>query len=1107
MAGADELLSSAESSMPPAMSCCEKVLPSPPDRTITVEKLQKLLVVFHQVFPIPHLYLIPQTHEMADKHLTCPMVAQEQDRAPQESSSPAEPQELCMAQDLEMVVAEGMAPPQRILFPPEKIRMAWQHSQRAGAGLHNLGNTCFLNSVLQCLTYTPPLANHLLSGEHSRACGQKGFCVMCRMEVHVQQVLHSSASAIEPWAVVDFLTVTCWSCQAVSDSYEAFLDVPLDIKAAASVTAALEDFVKPEHLDGENCFKCSKCDKVTAASKRFSVHRVPKVLTVCLKRFEAFTGDKISKVVEYPQYLDLRPYMSQAAGEPLLYSLYAVLVHGGGSCRAGHYFCYIKASDGLWYRMDDKSVDLCDSDTVLRQQAYLLFYIRCRFWLDLMLNGPYNGVHKIRISLPCCFLTVSEFGHGIGKVDGASQLDPGYEPWAVPESMVIKPLGVILFLSLGAIPGRSILWKASRSDHCTPPHPQFANHTYPMDTTHPNSVACWQVELSKTPSIRSVLSPTQSPAQKTQGTCRRLQAEAQAHVLAESTSFMAGGGDDMVMFSSRAALANRDDLNFASLESLGAAILVLETDSDNVPLGQPKAHNQDPAEKLHQLCQCHGLESSTDQRGFQAHRTILLHFRLVVFHQVFPIPHLYLFPQTHEMADKHLTCPMVAQEEDRAPQESSSPAEPQELCMAQDLEMVVAEGMAPPQRILFPPEKICMAWQHSQRAGAGLHNLGNTCFLNSVLQCLTYTPPLANHLLSGEHSRACGQKGFCVMCRMEVHVQQVLHSSASAIEPWAVVDFLTVTCWSCQAVSDSYEAFLDVPLDIKAAASVTAALEDFVKPEHLDGENCFKCSKCDKVTAASKRFTVHRAPKVLTVCLKRFEAFTGDKISKVVEYPQYLDLRPYMSQAAGEPLFYSLYAVLVHGGGSCRAGHYFCYIKASDGLWYRMDDKSVDLCDSDTVLRQQAYLLFYIRCRFWLDLMLNGPYNGVHKIRISLPCCFLTVSEFGVLLCEPGNLSDLCLTPGHGIGKVDGASQLDPGYEPWAVPESMVIKPLGVILFLSLGAIPGRSILWKASRSDHCTPPHSQFANHTYPMDTTHPNSVACWQVEAVLICSSLAKS
>ncbi|KAM6326813.1 ubiquitin carboxyl-terminal hydrolase 42-like [Alca torda] len=326
--------------------------------------------------------------------------------------------------------------------------------------------------------------------------------------------------------------------------------------------------------------------------------------------------------------------------------------------------------------------------------------------------------------------------------------------------------------------------------------------------------------------------------------------------------------------------------------------------------------------------------------------------------------------------------------------------------------------MALPQRILFPPEKICMDWQQRQGAGAGLHNLGNTCFLNSVLQCLTYTPPLANYLLSREHSQSCRQQGFCMMCMMEAHVNQVLRSSASAIQPWAVVNVLTcigehfqhgmqedahdflrctvdamqraclhgssdldisseattvmhqifggllrsrVTCLSCKAVSDSYEAFLDVPLDIKAAASVTAALEDFVKPEQLDGNNCLKCRQCDKMVAASKRFTFHRVPKVLTLCLKRFGDFTGRKIRKVVKYPECLDLRPYMCQTAGEPLLYSLYAVLVHSGGSCRAGHYFCYTKASDGLWYQMDDSSVVLDDVDTVLRQQAYLLFYVR--------------------------------------------------------------------------------------------------------------------------------------------------
>lgn len=66
-----------------------------------------------------------------------------------------------------------------------------------------------------------------------------------------------------------------------------------------------------------------------------------------------------------------------------------------------------------------------------------------------------------------------------------------------------------------------------------------------------------------------------------------------------------------------------------------------------------------------------------------------------------------------------------------------------------------AEGMALPQRIILPPETICMDWQQRQRPGAGLFNLGNTCYINVILQCLTHTPPLANYLLSYEHSQSC----------------------------------------------------------------------------------------------------------------------------------------------------------------------------------------------------------------------------------------------------------------------------------------------------------------------------------------------------------------
>ncbi|XP_040430454.1 ubiquitin carboxyl-terminal hydrolase 42 isoform X6 [Cygnus olor] len=333
-------------------------------------------------------------------------------------------------------------------------------------------------------------------------------------------------------------------------------------------------------------------------------------------------------------------------------------------------------------------------------------------------------------------------------------------------------------------------------------------------------------------------------------------------------------------------------------------------------------------------------------------------------------------------------------------------------------DLIINDGIAPPQRILFPPEKICMDWQQTQSVGVGLYNLGNTCFLNSTLQCLTYTPPLANYMLSLEHNQSCREQGFCMMCTMETHINQALCCTVDAIKPTRVIndlrrigkhfrfgsqedahEFLRYTvdamqkaclngstkldrssqattiihqifggflrsrvkCLNCKAVSDTYEAFLDITLDIKAVSSVTRALELFVKPEQLDGENCYKCSKCKKMVPASKRFTIHRSSNVLTISLKRFANFTGGKINKEVKYPEYLDLRAYMSQSIGEPLLYALYAVLVHNGINCHAGHYVCYIKAGNGLWYQMNDANVVRTDIKTVLGQQAYLLFYIR--------------------------------------------------------------------------------------------------------------------------------------------------
>lgn len=72
-----------------------------------------------------------------------------------------------------------------------KLHLGWLKKTRNGAGFKNYGQTCYLNSALQCLCYTAPLSNILLGLiNFKKDCPLKstnGFCVLCELQVLIRK--------------------------------------------------------------------------------------------------------------------------------------------------------------------------------------------------------------------------------------------------------------------------------------------------------------------------------------------------------------------------------------------------------------------------------------------------------------------------------------------------------------------------------------------------------------------------------------------------------------------------------------------------------------------------------------------------------------------------------------------------------------------------------------------------------------------------------------------------------------------------------------------------------------------------------------------------------
>ncbi|KAK3588315.1 hypothetical protein CHS0354_004734 [Potamilus streckersoni] len=287
-------------------------------------------------------------------------------------------------------------------------------------GINNQGATCYLNSLLQTLLYTPELRESLFClGEEDLGClkdAKKSKTKVRIIPIQLQRLFarlllsnQQSVKTVEltesfGWtnheelqqhdvqelnrilfsAIEDSLVgtsgtqliqklyhgttvnqITCSECNKVSEKEEDFLDLTLAVAGHCGLEDGLKScFCDIEVMEGKNQYRCESCNKHVNATKGAKIRCLPQILTISLLRF-SFNFQKLERYKEtgkytFPSTINMAPFYEKSnSDKDTEYELFSVVIHRG-SAYGGHYFAYIRDVDNLgkWVSPEEEEIQI-----------------------------------------------------------------------------------------------------------------------------------------------------------------------------------------------------------------------------------------------------------------------------------------------------------------------------------------------------------------------------------------------------------------------------------------------------------------------------------------------------------------------------------------------------------------------------------------------------------------------------------------------------------------------------------------------------------------------------------------------------------------------------